>query len=601
MRGPFAHRPPFTACLPHRLVALRLVRALLCGLLWLLCVGMPQRARAWTDATVRSGRAEVELTADGAARVQLWIQVRVDGGWLEGLELEGLDDDATLDPERPITFRDVNGVALPVQVTPREHGRVSLRFARRSAPRRGEYDITAAWITTLEGSRALDADTVEARWTFPAWRFGLDGVDIRWVVPAGSTAQPADEITAPIETVVEPLGDGTGRLAIVYHRAHLPRTSDWESLVRVPVQGWPHVTVTQELAESDEGARTAASGMRATTVADASSANTLSEGHTWLGLSLLLVVGAWIKRRDLDARAARARKAAPWLIALPRWLHASVCVVAAFASGLAVWLGAGPLPAIGAGALLVLLGWQRGSAQGARPRVLSLSAVSSAEIARVRRAKVLEWIAPSAWLEPSRWGLVTAAAVLVVAVPIDAPSRVLAALFVALVVSGTRRTLGVLPGEDLRRLAAAMERFRATLGAPFVAMRLLGRGTRDPFDVRLHLSFAAEGPAARVLEQLRAELVIDEDALALRIAAREHSGADVALRAWAESAGVAVHDISRRRAVLVPIEAGQVGAQTEAVLAGILALAPREQDATLREELAAEGGLIDAALLDAAE
>jgi hypothetical protein len=225
---------------------------------------VPPIASAWTAATVRTARADVELLPDGRAHVAMTVRVRVDGGWLEGLEIEGLDRDAVLDPDHPLTFRDATGVALPVEVTAREGGRVSLRFARRAAPRRGEYEVDLAWSTALEETTALDADTLEARWIFPAWHYGLDGVEIRWIVPSGSTQQPADEITAPIEIEPSPLEDG--RIAITHRRAHLPRTSDWETVVHVPREAWPHV-----VDRSSEDASPAALAPPSATLSPASS------------------------------------------------------------------------------------------------------------------------------------------------------------------------------------------------------------------------------------------------------------------------------------------------------------------------------------------
>ncbi len=558
----------------------------------------PGSARAWTDATVRSARAEVALTGDGRAHVTMWARVRVDGGWLEGMELEGLDEDAVLDPEHPLTFRDVNGLALPVIVTPRDGGRVSLRFARRSAPRRGEYDIDVAWTTGLSGSRALDTTTLEAHWVFPAWRYGLDAVEVRWIVPAGSAPLPAGEFTAPVEVQTQPvpaddLLGASDRIAISYQRAHLPRTSDWDTVVHVPRALWPHAAGADVDVELDPVpvpvVRDASpSGTTASVAAASSDQPTRTR---WLIFTSLLALAALLKRADLDVRARRVRQSVRWLLATPRSIHVLLSLVVAALGALTFALEWDASACLVASALLVAATWQRAAIDPPRPRVMPLSAVSTDERVRAERAGYLEWLGLGSLVEPTRLGLVSASAAMLLAFDSDAPSRLFAALFVALVVSGSRARLAISSASTLRRLSQVVRSVRLDLGAPFVSMRLLGRGAIDPSDVRVHVGLADEGARARLLLDLRVEIVATES-LALRIAAREETGADLALRAWAESEMVDVHDIARRRAILLPVDASTLGPTLERVVRGILVLAPREQDATLRE---------DEALLDAAE
>jgi len=46
-------------------------------------LAVPQTASAWTDATVRTASAEIQLTPDGRAHISMRARVRVDGGWPE--------------------------------------------------------------------------------------------------------------------------------------------------------------------------------------------------------------------------------------------------------------------------------------------------------------------------------------------------------------------------------------------------------------------------------------------------------------------------------------------------------------------------------------
>src|SRR5688500_11613846 len=84
-------------------------------------------ARAWTSAAVRSVEAQVALAPDGSADVTLIAVVAVQGGWLEGLEIAGLDPDlALVDP--PAWAIDAGGDRYAPRVEVLSGGRVSIAF-----------------------------------------------------------------------------------------------------------------------------------------------------------------------------------------------------------------------------------------------------------------------------------------------------------------------------------------------------------------------------------------------------------------------------------------------------------------------------------------
>ncbi len=575
MRGLSAHR--------HLVLAALFVAASLCA---------PPRLLAWTNATVRTASTEIELTADGGARVSMRIRVRVDGGWLEALDLDGFDEDAVLDPERPVVFRPVDGAPLPARVSSLERGRVSLSFTRRSAPRRGEYEVELAWTTGLERTIEAGDGSLDARWTLPAWRFGLDGVEVRWIVPIGSAPEPEEELAVPMETLLEPQADGTGRVAVIYRRAHLPRTSAWETSVRVPRGAWPHV-LSADAASSREGPREpiAPRALRApqgeeplevtarAPLPDPRSGDALR----WLVLALVVVLAGVIKRRDLERRARRARRRTRWLVSISPGVHLASLVVVALAE-LAAWaLDARAAPFIVGSAWVVLVGWQRSSSAPIRPRMEASTELPRALVRQARREAWLGWVAPASWLEPSRLGIASVVIVLAVGLAQDPTTRLLAALFVALVASGSRRRLGPSPDAEVRALARLARAPRAAQEAPRFSLRLFGRGAEAPRDVRLRLVFEEQGARARLLAALRAEIVLVEGP-ALRIAARVGSDAELALRAWAEHEGLVVHEFDRSRGALAPLDPRAPVEAAHACLRSILSLAPLELDATLADE-----------------
>jgi hypothetical protein len=204
----------------------------------------PSPALAWTDASVRSARAQLTIDEHAHAHVIVEVTLRVDRGWLEGFELDGLDPDLVLDPMDPVTL--VRAAPLdagaPLAMLPSEAfaprvevhsgGRIALSLPRRGAPRRGDYLVHVAYDTSLAGrATTTTADGVAIRWTFPAWRYGLDSVEVQILAPAGASVAPSDEDEIGIEQAIE-----TDGARITLTRAHLARTRDWPIDVLVPLR-----------------------------------------------------------------------------------------------------------------------------------------------------------------------------------------------------------------------------------------------------------------------------------------------------------------------------------------------------------------------------
>jgi hypothetical protein len=202
----------------------------------------PSSALAGTDARVRSARATLAIDEHAHAHVTLDVTVRVDGGWLEGFELDGLDPDLVLDPSDPVTLVRAPSVdeGSPItqvedEFSPRvevhDGGRIALALTRRRAPRRGDYVVHVAYDTVLAGrATSASADGVTIRWTFPAWRYGLDSVAVDIVAPAGARALALED--QEIDAVQ---ADEAGGTRITLTRAHLARTREWPIEILVPL------------------------------------------------------------------------------------------------------------------------------------------------------------------------------------------------------------------------------------------------------------------------------------------------------------------------------------------------------------------------------
>ena len=201
-----------------------------------LVLAVPEHAKAWTEAQVQSAQAVVDVDAEGRLRARMTVSLHVHGGWLEGLDISGLDAELALDPDVPLTFVSSEGRAYEPRISPREEG-VRLEFRRRNAPRRGDYEMTFGYRATLAQPLVRPDPRREGwtryEWIFPGWRSGLD--DVRIEVLAPSEAILADELHGDhtlLSQEREVAEDGRARL--VFQRAHLPRTVPWSLAFSLP-------------------------------------------------------------------------------------------------------------------------------------------------------------------------------------------------------------------------------------------------------------------------------------------------------------------------------------------------------------------------------
>ncbi len=192
-------------------------------------------AHAWTEANVRSVHARLVLDRDATAEVALDLTVHVRGGWLEQLDLAGLDPDLALDETTPPVLVTETGEQVLPQVRAKG-GRMRLSFRRHEAPHHGTYHVLLSYRTSLahRATQAQPDRTVRVRWTLPGWRSGLDAVVLEVDAPRGTReAPPEDPEAASVESKREPRGP---RVLITWTRPHLPRTVPWTIAFDVPAR-----------------------------------------------------------------------------------------------------------------------------------------------------------------------------------------------------------------------------------------------------------------------------------------------------------------------------------------------------------------------------
>jgi hypothetical protein len=436
-------------------------------LLLLLSALAPSEAHAWTEASVASAQAFVEVDENAQARVSIELLVRIDAGWLEGIEIAGLDLGLALDPAKVAwASTDEPTVKYRPSASIRRDGTVEIEFEGRGrSPRRGTLRIGFVYRADLSAHAitALDDGMLRVEWTLPGWRTGLDAVVLGLSVPSVRARLPERDASS-IARIVR----GRTRTIAYFERGHLPRTEGWTIAVELPAE---------DMAES----------LRAARVEDAVKAELGEiephsfEENAWLsGLLSLWTFAVMFSFR----RAARTRGARPVaLVPIPFELRA----VLVLALGAGAPFGAEIDPAIGLAMVLgsVGIGLER------TPRVVTrsfddveLRRATRADRTRARAAVRLERLGAGLALDATTpLGLAclamiaTAAAILSGAdTGTDLARIAVLALFAAPPLAATRFHLPPTPAKTLDALARFSETVRTERALAF-DLRVLSDGT----------------------------------------------------------------------------------------------------------------------------
>lgn len=489
---------------------------------------LPVRAQAWTEASVRSVQAQVELDREAGARVTLMVTVRVRGGWLEGMELAGFDPDLAIDEEVPPWAVDENGHRYEPRVRVLRDGRIQLSFPGAS-PRRGRVVVGLAYRTSL-AHRATEPvegeDRVRVSWTLPGWSSGLDGVQIDVFAPPGSRMGPHD-VEHTGASLLQTTEEQRDQTVFRWRRAHLPRTTPWTVRVDVPAES---------MVEALRG-----TPVRVPPAPPAPAASVGAETTSlWLGLAGLLVLIGMAKLASVSGLARRSRSRARPLLPLPVAVRGAL-LLGGSSAGAFLAVHQHPrwgLVAFAAAALLVSF------RPGTAPPVSRLGAWRSADqrwIAMSRRTSWRRWIAPAGLLDATTplgaahlaaWWAVPFLGAPFDAVPLDVRWW-MAALPIPVLLSGTRLAFPRGPSDSLRVLLSVVARLR-TLPAGVAlrpVMHVDVQGQVQDARVRTVLEKRPEG-------LLRLDLALGQTLHAggwdacpvLVVVTRAHSAAERALR-----------------------------------------------------------------------
>jgi hypothetical protein len=464
-----------------------------------LCSLVPQRAEAWADATVRSASARVSVDERAHAHVTIDATLRIDGGWLEAFELDGLDPGLVLDPLDPVTMAaapsadplesDAPGEPLAPAVSLRDDGVVVLAFTRRRAPRRGDYVVHLAYDADLSARAHAEPDGAHVDWTFPAWRHGLDSVRVELIVPIG--VHPVLGSDDEIEAVR--LDDGV-RTTWTLTRAHLARTREWPIDLAFP-EGVLAFQIALPTVEPSSAA-----------VAPAEAPRPPWQGALLLAVASLFVAlrivrGPVVERRERIVRRAWVPGGSALRALMAVALGAALMGVALVGED-ARWIA-------GLALALVMLGLSRGRPTYAAPKMGSFRNATLTIRRSARRARLAHHLGLDAWLDastPAGALVVTSFGALVLCAPrpVLGTALVALAIVVTLALDDVRLARPELALVSLSRLLGLARRTRLSLDRPPIALMPV---------VHLDVSGHAQEARLRVLASLpdgtlRADVVV---------------------------------------------------------------------------------------------
>jgi hypothetical protein len=334
----------------------------------------PCAGRAWTRAHVREVHARLDLEETGQTQVRLELVVDVRGGWLERLELPGLDEGLRLSSEPVSVLRESGGPAAGQALV--EAGVLTLRFARSDGLRRGIHRLRVQYTADLAG-RAQPQRSGFSRlsWTLPGWEAALAAAEIVVTGPMALRAVPDPEGAAEVAGSVE-----EGRRVLRFARVHVPRASPWQVTLELP---------TALLAPN--GARASSSVRQAEAAPGRWRTGLLLGG----AIGLLAVFG---RRRTRAHLAALGRPA--------RTLLAPVHLASWALGGMSLLSGAAwhwsPGAALGGWLLLIALSQETAAPPCAialgRFEPLRARQLRNLARARARERIGLPWVDPASWL-----------------------------------------------------------------------------------------------------------------------------------------------------------------------------------------------------------
>ncbi len=157
---------------------------------WATILASPS-ARAWVETSIRSHTATVDLERDGHAVVSHELVVKVRGGPLKSIRVDGVDDDAKLETDATVArVRSDRKLRWPLLLHKGDDSAVTLEVDDDKGLRSGVYRFQFSYRSNFVGRDLLQqrGGLVFLTWAGPRLDDGVDSVKAIFRLPRGDTA-----------------------------------------------------------------------------------------------------------------------------------------------------------------------------------------------------------------------------------------------------------------------------------------------------------------------------------------------------------------------------------------------------------------------------
>ncbi|HEY6724254.1 MAG TPA: hypothetical protein VI197_09485 [Polyangiaceae bacterium] len=202
------------------------------ALLLALTLGLwPSAAAAWVETTIRSHTATVDLDRAGRATVGHTLVVKVSGGPLKSLRIDGVDDDAELNPDATVA-RVLTGSkhTWPLLVHKSDDGSVTLEVDDKKGLGAGVYHFEFSYRSNFVARDLIEQrdGAVYLSWVGPRLADGIDSAKAVFRLPRGDSPprlpSPAPEAELNVELeglLVSQVRRGADKDELELVRAHV--------------------------------------------------------------------------------------------------------------------------------------------------------------------------------------------------------------------------------------------------------------------------------------------------------------------------------------------------------------------------------------------
>lgn len=198
--------------------------------LFVLCLvsALPRSAAAWIEMDVRTHRATLTVEANAQAEVRHDLLLRVRGGPLQALEIEGVGQE--IEPLGDATVRAVGkglGRVWPMELEARDDGVLVLRVGAEKGLRSGVYRFEFGYRLDVSERGWLEGKGDRARitWVQPRFSSGIDSAQVVFRVPraAAMPSLPDDEDGPAAAVLLTEVRRGSDFDEVELIRAHVAR------------------------------------------------------------------------------------------------------------------------------------------------------------------------------------------------------------------------------------------------------------------------------------------------------------------------------------------------------------------------------------------